>query len=50
MEDRHKAQLRREHLFLIEHLQPILDGIIDRLMLTDTLWDNMKQEIVGIRE
>ena len=50
MEDRHKTQLRRERLFLTEHLQPILDGLIDRLVLTDTLTDNMKQEIVGIRE
>ena len=48
MEDRHKTQLRRERLFLTEHLQPILDGLIDRLVLTDTLTDNMKQEIVGI--
>ena len=46
MEERHKSLLRKERLFLTEHLQPILDGVIDRLLNTDVLTENMKQEIV----
>ena len=47
MEERHKSLLRTKRLFLTEHLQPILPGIIDRLLGLDVLNENMKQKIVS---
>ena len=47
MEERHKSLLRTKRLTLTEHLQPILPSIIDRLLGSEVLNENMKQEIVS---
>lgn len=45
MEERHKSLLRTERLFLTEHLQPLMENVVDRLLMTGVLNENMQQEI-----
>ena len=46
MEEKHKSLLRTERLYLTNDLQPHVESIVDGLLATDVLNDNMKQEIM----
>lgn len=50
MEEKHKSLLRTERLYLTNDLQPHVESIVDGLLATDVLNDNMKQEIMEAQQ